>query len=158
MALRTSDHLFHSPCARRAAIALSLAVVFTVFASAQDTNGRIIGTVTDTQGAAIAGAKISVTNTGTNVLSDTVTNNEGYYQVLQLPVGSYTVTVEHAGFAKSVTAATPLDINQSLRIDIHLKPGSVMETVQVEAEAAQVETVNPTIGGTVPVRPSRTYL
>ena len=49
MALRTSDHLFHSPCARRAAIALSLAVVFTVFASAQDTNGRIIGTVTDTQ-------------------------------------------------------------------------------------------------------------
>jgi hypothetical protein len=97
MALRTSDHLFHSPCARRAAIALSLAVVFTVFASAQNTNGRIIGTVTDTQGAAIAGAKISVTNTGTNVLSDTVTNNEGYYQVLQLPVGSYTVTVEHAG-------------------------------------------------------------
>ena len=149
MALRTSDHLFHSPCARRAAIALSLAVVFTVFASAQDTNGRIIGTVTDTQGAAIAGAKISVTNTGTNVLSDTVTNNEGYYQVLQLPVGSYTVTVEHAGFAKSVTAATPLDINQSLRIDIHLKPGSVMETVQVEAEAAQVETVNATLGATV---------
>lgn len=149
MALRTCTRLLCSPCARRAAIALSLAVVFTVFASAQNTNGRIIGTVTDTQGAAIAGAKISVTNTGTNVLSDTVTNNEGYYQVLQLPVGSYTVTVEHAGFAKSVTAATPLDINQSLRIDIHLKPGSVMETVQVEAEAAQVETVNATLGATV---------
>ena len=149
MALRTCTRLFRSPCARRAAIALSLAVVFTVLASAQNTNGRIIGTVTDTQGAAIAGAKISVTNTGTNVLSDTVTNNEGYYQVLQLPVGSYTVAVEHAGFAKSVTAATPLDINQSLRIDIHLKPGSVMETVQVEAEAAQVETVNATLGATV---------
>ena len=149
MALRSCKRLFHSPCARRVAIGLSLAVVFTVFASAQNTNGRIIGTVTDTQGAAISGAKISVTNTGTNVLSDTVTNNEGYYQVLQLPVGSYTVTVEHAGFAKSVTAATPLDINQSLRIDIHLKPGSVMETVQVEAEAAQVETVNATLGATV---------
>ena len=59
------------------------------------------------------------------------------------------MTVEHAGFAKSVTAATPLDINQSLRIDIHLKPRSVVETVQVEAEAAQVETVNATLGATV---------
>ncbi|MBZ5682847.1 MAG: TonB-dependent receptor [Acidobacteriia bacterium] len=149
MALRTSDHLFHSPCTRRVATTLSLAVFLTVFASAQNTNGRVIGTVTDTQGAAIAGAKITVTNTGTNVVSDTVTNNEGYYQVLQLPVGSYTVTIEHAGFAKVVTAATSLDINQSLRIDVHLKPGSVIETVQVAAEAAQVETVNATLGATV---------
>jgi hypothetical protein len=149
MALRTRTRLFCSPCARRAAIALSLAVVFAVFASAQNTNGRIIGTVTDTQGAAIGGAKIRITNTGTNVLSDTVTNDEGYYQVLQLPIGSYIVTVEHAGFAKSVTAATPLDINQSLRIDVHLRPGSVMETVQVAAEAAQVETVDATLGATV---------
>jgi Carboxypeptidase regulatory-like domain/TonB-dependent Receptor Plug Domain len=149
MALRARTRLFCSPCARRAAIALSLAVVFAVFASAQNTNGRIIGTVTDTQGAAIGGAKIRITNTGTNVLSDTVTNDEGYYQVLQLPIGSYVVTVEHAGFAKSVTAATPLDINQSLRIDVHLRPGSVMETVQVAAEAAQVETVDATLGATV---------
>jgi hypothetical protein len=150
MAPRSCKRRSCSLYTRRAAIALSLAVLlFAGFASAQNTNGRIIGTVTDTQGAAIAGAKVTVTNTGTNAVSDTVTSNEGYYQVLQLPVGSYTVTVEHAGFAKAVTAATSLDINQSLRIDVHLKPGSVLETVEVAAEAAQVETVNATLGATV---------
>lgn len=150
MGVRNCKRFFSSPCVRRLAITLPLAVlVFAVFASAQNTSGRIIGTVTDTQNAAIAGAKITVTNRGTNVVSDTVTNNEGYYQVLELPIGSYTVSVEHAGFAKSVTEATSLDINQSLRIDVHLKPGSVIETVQVAAEAAQVETVNATLGATV---------
>ena len=106
--------------------------------------------MTDTQDAAIPGAKVTITNTGTNVVSETVTtNSEGYYQVLQLPVGSYTVSAEHAGFSRVVTAATPLDINQTLRIDVHLKPGSVVETVQVEAQATQVEISNATLGATV---------
>jgi len=147
MAIRNCKPLSCSPCVRRAAIALSLAVfVFPVLASAQNTTGRIIGTVTDTQGATIPGAKVTIANTGTNAVSDTVTNGDGYYQVLQLPIGSYTVTVEHAGFAKTVTAATPLDINQSLRIDVHLKPGAVIETVQVAAEQPSL------------VRPSRICL
>ena len=141
--------LADSRSARQAGIALLGTMILCVMASAQNTNGRILGTVTDTQGAAIAGAKVTITNTGTNVASDTVTNEEGYYQVLQLPIGSYTVSVEHQGFAKTMTGETPLDINQSLRIDVHLKPGSVVETVQVAAEAAQVETVNATLGATV---------
>ena len=132
------------------AIALIVvAVFFGVSVSAQNTNGRIIGTVTDPQDAAVPGARVIVTNTGTNVISDTTSNGEGFYQVLQLPVGSYTVSVEHAGFARVVTAATTLDINQTLRIDVHLKPGSVVETVQVEAQAAQVEISNATLGATV---------
>src|SRR5215467_13499485 len=118
-------------------------------ARAQTATGRIVGTVTDTQGAAIAGAKIVVVNTGTNVRSDTVSNADGYYQVLQLPVGTYAVSAEREGFAKVVTEAQPLDINQSLRIDVHMNLGAVSETVRVESQAAQVETVNPTIGGTV---------
>jgi outer membrane receptor protein involved in Fe transport len=69
--------------------------------------------------------------------------------VLQLPVGSYTVSAEHVGFAKVVTVAAALDIGQALRIDVHLRPGSVVETVQVDAQAAQVETVNATLGATV---------
>lgn len=141
--------LSRSFCAKWILLSVITAVLFGVSASAQDANGRVVGTVTDTQGAAIAGARIIVTNVGTNGVSDTVTNNEGYYQVLQLPVGSYTVSAEHAGFGKVVTAATPLDIGQTLRIDVHLKPGSVVETVQVEAESAQVETVNATLGATV---------
>src|SRR5262249_31212181 len=80
---------------------------------------------------------------------DTVTHADGYYQVLQLPVGNYTVSAEREGFAKVVTEAQPLDINQSLRIDVHMKLGSVSQTVTVEAQAAQVETVNSTLGATV---------
>src|ERR1700724_3307063 len=76
-------------------------------------------------------------------------NAAGFYQILDLPIGAYTVSAEHEGFSKVVTAAQPLDINQSLRIDVHMKVGSVVETVRVDAQAAQVETVNPTIGGTV---------
>jgi hypothetical protein len=120
-----------------------------ISASAQTASGRIIGTVTDAQGAAIAGAKVTVTNTGTNARSDTVTNADGFYQVLQLPVGTYTVTAGHEGFSKAVTEAESLDINQALRIDVHMKVGSLTDVVRVEAQAAQVETISPTIGGTV---------
>jgi carboxypeptidase family protein/TonB-dependent receptor-like protein len=116
---------------------------------AQTATGRIIGTVTDAQGAAIAGAKITVTNTGTNVSWNTVTNADGFYQVLDLPVGTYTVAVEREGFSKIVTAGQSLDINQALRIDIRMKVGSLSDVVKVEAQAAQVETISPTIGGTV---------
>jgi len=138
-----------SSCAKWFLLFMIATLGFGVDARAQDANGRVVGTVTDSQGAAIPGAKIRVTNVGTNVVSDTVTNNEGYYQVLELPVGSYTVSAEHVGFAKVVTVAAALDISQALRIDVHLRPGSVVETVQVDAQAAQVETVNATLGATV---------
>ncbi len=126
-----------------------VAFALAVPADAQTATGRIIGTVTDEQGSAIAGAKITVTNAGTNVSSETVTNANGFYQVLELPIGSYTVTAEHEGFSKIVTAAESLDINQSLRIDVRMRIGSIVETVKVEAQASQVETVNPTISATV---------
>ena len=116
---------------------------------AQTSAGRIIGTVTDTQGAVIAGAEITVVNTGTGVAQKATSNGQGFYQVLELPVGAYTVAAEHSGFAREVTPAQSLDINQSLRVDLHMRVGSVSETVVTDATATQVETVNPTIGGTV---------
>jgi Carboxypeptidase regulatory-like domain/TonB-dependent Receptor Plug Domain len=118
-------------------------------AVSQTATGRIIGTVTDSQGAAIAGAKITITNTGTNVRWNTVTNADGFYQVLELPIGTYTVSAEREGFSKLVTAAESLDINQALKVDMQMRVGSVSDVVKVEAQAAQVETISPTIGGTV---------
>ncbi len=149
MALRSCKRLFHSPSARRLAIGLSLAVALTVFAAAQNTNGRVIGIVTDPQGAAVPGAKVTVTNVGTNVSWNTVTDDKGNYQVLDVPIGMYTVTIESRGFAKAKTEPQELTINQALRIDIHMKVGGVNEVVDVQSQASQVETVNPTIGGTV---------
>ena len=137
----------------RSALVLIAAFLPAVPTAAQEATGRVVGTVTDTQGAAIPGTRIVVTNTGTSVLSQTVTNNEGFYQVLHLPVGTYTVAAEHEGFSKVVTEPAPLDINQSLRMDVHMRVGSVAETVKVEADTAQVETVNAAVGGTVTGKP-----
>jgi outer membrane receptor protein involved in Fe transport len=135
-------------------LALAIFVVAAILcvpsrAFAQTAAGRIIGTVSDPQGAAVAGAKVTVTNTATGVQWETTTNAEGAYQVLDLAIGTYKVTVEREGFAKAVTAAHELQINQSLRIDVPLKLGSTREVVEVTSEAVQVETVSPTIGETV---------
>ena len=119
----------------------------------QNSTGRIIGIVTDPQGAALAGAKVTVANAGTNVQRNTVTDNTGSYQVLDLPIGMYVVTVEMKGFTKAVTQPQELNINQSLRVDAPMKVGGTTEVVEVQSQSAQVETVNPTIGGTVTGKP-----
>jgi len=149
MVRRLCKHLSHSACARGVATVLFLAVILTAYAVAQNTNGRVVGIVTDPQGAAVAGAHVTVINTGTNVQLTTTTDTAGSYQVIDLPVGTYSVTVEMAGFRKAMTDAQRLDINQSLRIDVHMKIGAATETVDVQSQAAQVETLNPTIGATV---------
>jgi len=150
MSSRTCQRSSYSPWARQAAIAVSLAaLIFAVSVGAQNTNGRVIGIVTDPQGAAVAGAKVAVANTGTNVNWNTVTDGRGSFQVLDVPIGMYTITVESRGFARARIEPQELTINQALRVDVSLKLGAANETVEVQSRAAQVETVNPTIGGTV---------
>jgi carboxypeptidase family protein len=149
--------MFQVDSSRSALLKASFAFVFfalLLFAHldaihAQTGSGRIIGTIMDASGATVAGAKVTVTNVLTNVRSETVSAADGTYQVLDLPIGKYSVTAEHEGFAKAVTPVQELEINQALRIDVRMKIGSATETVTVEALAAQVETVSPTIGGTV---------
>ena len=129
--------------------AATLSLALSIPACAQTSTGRVIGFVTDPQGAAVVGAKVTVTNAGTNVQSNTAADSTGAYQVVDLPIGNYFVTVEMAGFSKTITAPQPLDINQSLRIDVHMKIGTTTEKVEVQSQVAQVETLNPTIGATV---------
>jgi len=118
--------------------------------SAQDATGKIAGNVTDPSGASITGAKITVTNTATSLEKQTSTDRAGYYQVLQLPVGRYQVAAEAPGFARTMVQGTnPLEINQTLRIDVQLEVGSVKDTVTVEGGASAVETENATVGATV---------
>ena len=70
-------------------------LILSIPGAAQNAAGRVIGTVTDQQGAPIPQAKVTVTNVGTNVHWETVTDaDNGTYQVLNLPIGNYSVTVE----------------------------------------------------------------
>jgi hypothetical protein len=128
---------------------LLAALVAPSLSSAQDANGRIFGTAYDQQGAVIAAAQITVTNTATQVVRTAVTDTEGHFQVLALPIGDYTITAEHSGFRTVVSAEQKLLINQALRIDIKMEVGAASEKVEVGAEAAPVETVNATLGQSV---------
>jgi Carboxypeptidase regulatory-like domain/TonB-dependent Receptor Plug Domain len=114
--------------------------------------GRVIGNVYDQQGAVVPGAKVTVANTGTQASSTTITDKDGYFQELDLPIGQYAVTVEREGFKKYVTTPTKLLINQSLRFDVKLELGTSNQSITVEGQAAQVETVDPTLGQSVTSR------
>ncbi|MDQ2945552.1 MAG: carboxypeptidase-like regulatory domain-containing protein [Acidobacteriota bacterium] len=119
----------------------------------QDASGRIIGTVTDPTGATIAGAKVVITNIATQVSRHTTSDNQGNYQILEVPIGSYRVNVEHPGFSRVVTDPQVLNIGASLRMDVKLTVGATTETVQVQGQASGVETVNATLGSSVTSRP-----
>jgi hypothetical protein len=133
----------------RIALFLLAVVAMPTVSLAQDATGRIFGTVYDQQGAVIAAAQIIATNTATQVARATATDNAGYFQVLALPIGSYTVRAEHTGFRTVISAEQRLFINQALRIDIKMEVGTTSEKVDVGAEAAPVETVNATLGQSV---------
>ena len=133
----------------RAFLFLLAVAALPVVSSAQDANGRILGTVYDPQGAVIPAAQITVTNTATRVARTSATDNEGHFQVLALPIGTYKVKAEHAGFSTVISTEQKLLINQALRIDIKMEVGAATQTVDVGAEAAPVETVNATLGQSV---------
>ncbi len=118
-------------------------------ASAQDATGRIYGTVYDQLGAVIPQVQITVTNTATQIVRTATTDNDGSFQLLALPIGNYKVTAKHAGFRVVASAEQKLLINQALRVDFKMEVGTENQTIDVGAEAAEVETVNPTLGQSI---------
>jgi hypothetical protein len=120
---------------------------------AQDATGRVVGTVTDRSSAVIPGAHVVVTNAATHVSRETITDSSGFYQVLALPIGNYTISVDHKGFNPVTTNSSKLEINQSLKIDIKLEVDTKTETVTVESTANIVETINPTMGSNTDATP-----
>ena len=118
----------------------------------QDATGRVTGIILDQSGATIADAHVTVTNVATQISRETNSDATGFYQVLALPIGYYTVTVEHQGFRSATTPQSKLEINQTLKIDVKLEVGAANETVTVESSTGTVETINPTLGSTVSER------
>jgi Carboxypeptidase regulatory-like domain len=102
--------------------------------------GTILGTVTDSSGAIVPNVKVTVTNTQTNVAFHTTTSSAGDYLAPSLQPGTYSVAVEAKGFQKSVTTGFTLAVDQKVRIDLSLKPGAVTDTVEVTAQAVELDT------------------
>lgn len=135
-------------------VALLLILLFLPWtAVAQQATAKIVGTVTDPQGAVLPGVKVTVTNTATDLKTDTVTDRDGFFQVLNLPIGVYQVRAVSTGFRELVSTTPQLQINQVLRLDLHMQIGARQEIVEVQSAATTVETVNPTLGASITSRP-----
>ncbi len=127
---------------RRVSIFFVLAVVAVNMAFGQGVgaSGTILGTISDSTGAVLPNVKIVVTNTGTNVAFNTESNSAGDFNAPSLPPGTYTVSAQTAGFQKSVTDPFILAVDQKVRINLSLKPGAVTETLEVAAQAINLNT------------------
>ncbi len=106
---------------------------------AQGDRGTITGTVTDPSGAVIAGASVTATNTATRLGAQTTTTSSGNYTIPNLRVGTYEVTVEQGGFKKAVQSGIVVEVGQTVRVDAALQLGETTQSVEVSAEAIQVQ-------------------
>ena len=132
--------------AKRTTAAL-LVVVLAIFASftaipasAQAIYGSIIGTVTDPQGAAVPGAKVTVTNVRKGTKDEVTTNADGNYNVTHLIPDLYSVRVEAPNFKAAESTNVSVSADTSSRVDIPLTLGQISEQVEVTAEAPQLKT------------------
>ncbi len=125
---------------------LSLTILGSEQAAAQQATALITGSVKDPTGAVVPGAKVTVTNSGTNVSRSTTTNKDGDYLVTLLPIGTYQLTVEQHGFEKYAQTGITLEINQNAHLDVVLKVGSTSQVVEVKGNVTQVDTVSATLG------------
>jgi hypothetical protein len=117
-----------------------LAVCGTPALAGQGTTSRLGGTVTDTSGAILPGATVTLKNDATGVSLTTVTNEAGIYAFESLPTGRYTVTIELQGFKRVVATDNAVAVGQPTTVNAKLELGGVTESVEVSAAARVVQT------------------
>ena len=113
---------------------------------AQVDTGTILGTVKDQTGAVIPDARVTITNQGTSEQITTTTRSDGTYIVTPLKIGTYRISVEHAGFSKAENAAFDLNIQQQAVVNFELRAGSTSQTVEVTSQAPLLQTQSAVVG------------
>ena len=106
----------------------------------QEVTASITGTVTDQSGAAVSGATVTATSQEQGLVYTATTNDSGLYLIAHLPVGSYSLKIEKAGFASATRPPFVLTLNQVARLDVAMKVGQASESVEVTAEAPIMKT------------------
>ncbi len=117
-----------------------LAMTASGLVYAQAVNATLLGTVTDSSGAVVGTAKVTITETNTAVSRAGETNSSGNYAFPDLPPGQYTVSVELEGFKKESRRNIDLIVNSSTRVDVQLRPGAITESVEVTGAPPPMET------------------
>jgi len=134
------------------AAVLILVLSCAATAPAQDPRGTIKGTITDAAGGVVPNASIKITSAERGTTMALESNGVGFYQALYLIPGTYTLTVEKAGFKKYEQAKIQLRVSEVLVVDAKLEVGPVTETVIVEAGAVALETATASAGQVIDAR------
>lgn len=137
----------------RTRILLVISIVLMLLVSAgtllADVTGSILGTVHDRSQAIVAGAKIVVTNIQTNLNQEAVSGSDGSFRILALPAGLYKLTVTASGFRTFNETSIEVKVNDQLHYDVTLDVGSLTDTVEISANAVQVQTESTQLGDVI---------
>lgn len=125
---------------KRLALAFLLIVCSALPAFAQFETGNIVGTIKDSTGAVVPGAKVTLTNVETGVTSDKVTDANGIYEFFTVRPGQYVVTAEKAGFSIALVDNIQLTVGARQRVDLSMAVGQLSEKVEVSASQVLLQT------------------
>src|SRR5438309_1417469 len=131
-------------------LVITIAAILTIIVGSTEiwaqATAQISGTVRDQSGAVLPGVEITATQTDTGVSRSSVTNETGSFVLPNLPIGSYKVEASLPGFRKYVRTGIVLQVNGNPEINVVLEIGQVSEEINVQANAALVETRNAGVG------------
>ena len=133
----------------RGLVVLSLCLICSTLLSAQGSGGRILGRVADQSGALLSGVKVTATNEATGATHQTQTNSTGDYAFPAIPVGTYTLTFDMAGFKTNIRKGITVEINQVVTFNSTMQIGQAKELVEVTSEAPLVDTTTTQLGAIV---------
>ncbi|HKN25942.1 MAG TPA: carboxypeptidase regulatory-like domain-containing protein [Candidatus Acidoferrum sp.] len=131
---------------------LGLLVLVAVAGSqvlAQEIAGSIRGTLTDGTGATVSNAKVTAIQRETGLQRSTVSNAQGAYVLVELPVGHYRLEADAVGFKRFVQEGISLDVNKTATVGIHLAVGTNTQEIEVKADALMIESTSTNLGQTV---------
>jgi hypothetical protein len=121
---------------------------FSLSAMAQETTATVNGQITDSAGAVISGAEITLTHLATKEVRTVKSNEEGYYSLPLIKPGLYDLSVKLTGFKEYINKGVELLVNDRKTLNIALEPGQVTESVTVTAETPIVQST-PTVGDVI---------
>src|SRR5438067_3480793 len=136
-----AERLIQAATSRRRHLLLALSVFLGILATqALAQEATLVGTVSDSSGAVIPNATITITNMATGQVRNLATNDAGQYVATALPIGTYDVKVQAAGFGLADTTGVVLNVGDRRRVDFGLKVGTTQTSITVEAASIAVKT------------------
>jgi Carboxypeptidase regulatory-like domain/TonB dependent receptor len=136
------------PMRRAAAVCLAMLFIVCTASAQRGTSGSIEGTITDAQGGAISGVKLSAVNSDTGLKLESTSDENGIFHFPVVPTGTYVVTAEHAGFSNYAVRVT-VAVGATMTLPIQLNVGSQATSVTVTSEAPIVEVTRSSVQSSV---------